>query len=125
MIGVIRLSCWSWVILHNTKILVYVKVCPMSGLKGKRREPLKVRMGQKHKVSAFSCHLLLDLCLFLRIRVFLDAEHYGEVENVITSCFARQTGKGVFNQLSQPSNFFAPRCGKFFGYDQKGVRGSN
>ena len=33
--------------------------------------------------------------------------------------------KGVFNQLSQPSNFFAPRSGKFFGYDQKGVRGSN
>ena len=31
----------------------------------------------------------------------------------------------VFNQLSQPSNFFAPRSGNFFGYDQKGVRGSN
>ena len=33
--------------------------------------------------------------------------------------------KGVFNQQSQPSNFSVPRRGKLFGYDQKGVRGSN
>ena len=35
------------------------------------------------------------------------------------------TSKGVFNQLSHPSNYFAPRSGKFFGYDQKGVKGSS
>ena len=33
--------------------------------------------------------------------------------------------KGVANQLSQPSNFLASRNGTFFGYNQKGVRGSN
>ena len=33
--------------------------------------------------------------------------------------------KGVFNQLSQPSNSFARHSGKFYGYDQKGIRGSN
>ena len=33
--------------------------------------------------------------------------------------------EGEFNQLSLPSNFFAPRSGNIFGYDRKGVRGSN
>ena len=35
---------------------------------------------------------LIDSRRFLRERVSRDAEHYGEVQNVITSCFARQTG---------------------------------
>ena len=60
--------------------------------KGKRAEPPKVRTGQKQEVSAFSCHLLLDLCRFLRKAVYQNAGHYGEVENVVTSCFVCQTG---------------------------------
>ena len=67
-------------------------MCPFSGQKGERAELPKVRMGKNQEVSAFSCHLLLDLCRFLRMGVSRDAEHYGEVENVVTSCFARQTG---------------------------------
>ena len=74
------------------KIGVYVSVCPFSGQKGKRAEPPNVKKGQKQEVPAFSCHLLLDLCRFHKTGVSRDAEHYGEVENGITSCFARQTG---------------------------------
>ena len=82
----------SWVtfIINHTKICVYVKAYPLSGQKGKRAEPPKVRAGQKQEVSEFSCHLLLDLCRFLRMGVSRDAEHYGEGKNVVTSCFARQ-----------------------------------
>ena len=79
---------------YNTpyKIGVYGSVSPSSGQKGKRAEPPKVRTGQKQKVSAFSCHLLLDLCHFLRKGVSRDAERKGEVQNGLTSCLARQTG---------------------------------
>ena len=74
------------------KIGVYVSVCPFSGQKGKRAEPPNVKKGQKQEVPAFSCHLLLDLCRFLKIGVSRDAERNGEVQNGFTSCFARQTG---------------------------------
>ena len=33
--------------------------------------------------------------------------------------------KGVFNQLSQPSNLSTPQSGYYIGYAQRGVRGSN
>ena len=74
------------------KIGVYVSVSPSSGQKGKRAEPPKVKTGQKQKVSAFSCHLLLDICYFLRKGVSRDAERKGEVQNGLTSCLACQTG---------------------------------
>ena len=74
------------------KKLCLCKRCPLSGQKAKRAEPPKVRTGQKQEVSAVSCHLLLDLFRFLRKAVSLDEDHYGEVKNVVTSCFASQTG---------------------------------
>ena len=40
------------------------------------------------RVSAFSCHLLIDGWM----GVSRDAEHVGEVQNDFTFCFARQTG---------------------------------
>ena len=86
------------------KIGVYVSVCPFSGQKGKRAEPPNVKKGQKQEVPAFSCHLLLDLCRILRKWVIRDAEHYGKVENVFTSCFACQIGKilVIANMCSVP-----------------------
>ena len=48
-----------------------------------------------------------------------------ESPNFDTVCPKRSPSyRGVFNQLSQPSNFFAPHSEKYFGYDQKVVRGS-
>ena len=82
----------SWVFTHHTKLVYIFSVCPFPGHKGKRGEPPKVSMGQKREVLAFSCHLLLHLCRFLRKGVSRDAKYYDEVENVITSCFACQTG---------------------------------
>ena len=85
----------SWVFIQYTNICVYETVCPFSGQKGKRAEPPKVRTGQKQEVSAFSCHLLIDLCHFLRTGVSQDYEHNGEVENVVTSCFPRLAGSAT------------------------------
>ena len=88
-----------------------VSVCPFPGEKSKRAEPPQVRMGQKQEVSAFSCHLLLDLCHFLRIGVSRDAERNGEVQNGFTSCFARQTGT---------ASIFLPVIDLFVPFSQKG-----
>ena len=125
----------SWVIIHSTKIRVYVKLCLFSRKKGEKGRKSLSHNGPKQEVSAFSCHLLLDLCRFLRIGVSRDAkrndevwkchfllclpnrkclhfpvsnwlicaiyswrgvsqgaEHYGEVGNVVASCFASLTG---------------------------------
>ena len=46
----------------------------------------------KQKVTASSCRLLIDQGNFHRKRVSWDAEYNGEAQNVVTSCFARQTG---------------------------------
>ena len=62
--------------------------------KGKGQNLQKSEMDQKQEVSAFSYHLLFDLCRFLRMGVSQDYEHNGEVENVFTSCFVCQTGSG-------------------------------
>ena len=86
-------------------------MCPFSGQKGKRAEPPNVKKGQKQEVPAFSCHLLLDLCRFLRKGVIRDAEHYGEVKNVVTSCFARQTGS---------ASIFLPVIDRFVPFSQEG-----
>ena len=101
----------SWVIIHHTKICVSVKVCPLSWQKGNRAEPPKVRTGQKQEVSAFYFHLLLDLCSFLRMGVSRDAEHYGEVQNAVTSWFARQKGS---------ASIFLPVIDRFMPFSQDG-----
>ena len=94
------------------KIGVYGSVSPSSGQKGKRAEPPKVRTGQKQKVSAFSCHLLLDLCHFLRKGVSRDAERKGEVQNGLTSCLARQTGSAsIFLPVNDWIVPFSPKGG--------------
>ena len=60
--------------------------------KRKKGRAFKSKNGPKTEVSAFSCHLLIDLCHFLRVGVSRDAERNGEVQNGFTSCFACQTG---------------------------------
>ena len=63
-----------------------------SRAKGEKGRTSKSKNGQEQEISAFSCHLLLDLCRFLKIGVSRDAERNGEVQNGLTSCFVRQAG---------------------------------
>ena len=45
----------------------------------------------KQEVQAFSCLQFIYLRCFHRKGVSRNAEHYGEAQDVITSCFACQT----------------------------------
>ena len=57
---------------------------------------------------------LIRVSTFFRRGDFFNQSVLKSPRTMVGSC------KGVFNQLSQPYNRFAPRSGKFFGYDQKG-----
>ena len=46
----------------------------------------------KHDIPAFSRLLLIDSRRFIRDGDSQGAEHYGEAQNFITSCFSCQTG---------------------------------
>ena len=48
----------------------------------------------KQEVPAYSCPYLFVLYRFLTKGLSQDAEHYGEAQNVVTSCFASQYGSG-------------------------------
>ena len=54
---------------------------------------IKFGLGPTGNVSS------IDSRRFLREGVSQGANHYGEAENVVTSCFARQTGSAIIFPL--------------------------
>ena len=53
----------------------------------------------KQEVPTFLRLLLIDLRYFLKEGASQGAKHHGEAENVVTSCFARQTVSAIIFPL--------------------------
>ena len=96
----------SWVIKHDTTLVSMCLCDPFSRTAGARGRTYKHQNLPNRKCRHSPVMILIDLYCFCRKRISSGAEHHGEAQNAVTSCFPRQTGSASI--LQSVIDWFVP-----------------